>query len=153
MYKLQNQSIKVRTQSISSFFMLLYFLFIRNSIFLYLFFSGDLVIARSPVNPHTFVCKRIVAKTDDLVYDEHENLVKVCCRRKQIWQKFITRDFFLILFQIPKGYVWLEGDNADDSIDSRRYGKSDTDLHTQFIRLISRLIDWLTWMNLIYFLV
>ncbi|OWA52487.1 putative Mitochondrial inner membrane protease subunit 1 [Hypsibius exemplaris] len=60
---------------------------------------GDLVVARSPVSPTIFICKRIVGKAGDLVHDEHRNVVKV-----------------------PRGYVWLEGDNAQDSIDSRRYG-------------------------------
>ncbi|GAV03889.1 hypothetical protein RvY_14257-2 [Ramazzottius varieornatus] len=62
---------------------------------------GDLIVARSPINPTSFICKRIVGLNGDLVYDENLHLVKV-----------------------PRGHVWLEGDNARDSVDSRRYGKT-----------------------------
>jgi len=60
---------------------------------------GDVVIVRSPTDPATIVCKRIVAKHGDMMADEEGELVKV-----------------------QRGHVWLEGDNPADSFDSRKYG-------------------------------
>lgn len=61
--------------------------------------KGDVVVARSPTHPTQFVCKRLVAMEGDRVYDDYS---------KQ--------------HSIPKGHVWLEGDNHDNSNDSRHYG-------------------------------
>ncbi|CAH1787351.1 unnamed protein product [Owenia fusiformis] len=59
---------------------------------------GDVVIAKSPVNPKTLVCKRVVGLEGDVI-----------------------RDGFSKHF-VPRGHVWLEGDNKDNSTDSRTYG-------------------------------
>ncbi|XP_057317127.1 mitochondrial inner membrane protease subunit 1-like [Hydractinia symbiolongicarpus] len=68
--------------------------------------KGDVVISKSPVDPNSFVCKRIAAKAGDKVargdgmYGQSPN-------------KYI---------KIPRGHVWLLGDNPDNSTDSREYG-------------------------------
>lgn len=61
---------------------------------------GDIVIARSPSNPKQNICKRITAVSGDKVRGSFPS-------RSQI---------------VPKGHVWLEGDNSGNSADSRIYG-------------------------------
>lgn len=61
---------------------------------------GDIVIAKNPTNPKQNICKRIVALQGDMVKGN-----------------FPSRKTF-----VPKGHVWLEGDNSSNSADSRVYG-------------------------------
>lgn len=65
---------------------------------------GDVVIATSNGNDGTKVCKRVIALPNDVV---------VVTRGDGSPQQ--------ICF-IPKGHVWLQGDNACNSCDSRHYG-------------------------------
>lgn len=61
---------------------------------------GDIVISRSPSNPKQNICKRIVGLPGDRI---RGNL----SFRSQV---------------VPRGHVWLEGDNSGNSADSRVYG-------------------------------
>ncbi|KAG8223730.1 hypothetical protein J437_LFUL003636 [Ladona fulva] len=61
--------------------------------------KGDIVIARSPSNPREKICKRVIALPGDRVS----------------WGLFYSD-------VVPRGYVWLEGDNKNNSTDSRNYG-------------------------------
>lgn len=65
---------------------------------------GDVVIAQLPDDWGKTVCKRVVGLEGDRVLDGHG-------REKRV----------------PEGTVWLEGDNADDSRDSRAYGPVKTE--------------------------
>lgn len=61
---------------------------------------GDVVILYSPVNNQKRVCKRIIAIENDRIYIHRPN----------------------VFVQIPERSVWVEGDNKEDSYDSRNYG-------------------------------
>ncbi|XP_064635106.1 mitochondrial inner membrane protease subunit 1-like [Lineus longissimus] len=60
---------------------------------------GDVVISQSPLNPHQQICKRVTATEGDRI-------------------RLGNSDYRFV----PKGHVWLEGDNKDNSKDSRDYG-------------------------------
>lgn len=59
---------------------------------------GDVVIAWSKGDRNSSICKRVVAKAGDTIVDKNRVLT------------------------IPRGHVWLQGDNASNSVDSRTYG-------------------------------
>ncbi|CRG97594.1 type I signal peptidase, putative [Plasmodium gallinaceum] len=61
---------------------------------------GDVVLLISPVNSNKRVCKRIIAIEKDKIYVDN----------------------FYSFIEIPKNNVWIEGDNKNDSFDSRNYG-------------------------------
>lgn len=61
---------------------------------------GDIVIAKSPSNPKQNICKRITGLPGDKVKGYFP-------KRSQV---------------VPRGHVWLEGDNSRNSSDSRLYG-------------------------------
>jgi inner membrane protease subunit 1 len=60
---------------------------------------GDVVILRSPSNPQMFICKRIIGVPGDKI--------KINSLQHNI---------------VPRGHIWLEGDNKSNSTDSRSYG-------------------------------
>ncbi|XP_076230821.1 mitochondrial inner membrane protease subunit 1-like [Calliopsis andreniformis] len=67
----------------------------RISITLQKLKKGDIIISKCPSNPKQYICKRVVGLPGDKV--KHGVIV-------------------------PNGHVWLEGDNTNNSTDSRVYG-------------------------------
>lgn len=61
---------------------------------------GDIIIAKSPSNPKQNICKRITGLPGDKVRGHFPSRSHV----------------------VPRGHVWLEGDNSSNSSDSRIYG-------------------------------
>ncbi|KIY45358.1 LexA/Signal peptidase, partial [Fistulina hepatica ATCC 64428] len=69
-------------------------------------FRGDLVTACKPMDPQRIVCKRILGLPGDVVCVDPTG-------------EYAPSTEHII---IPQGHVWLAGDNAPYSIDSRSYG-------------------------------
>ena len=77
-------------------------LFTSNAILVEKFFykrirkikRGDIIIAKSPIDSSIDICKRIIHLENDYV----DNI------------------------KIPKNHVWIEGDNKNNSLDSRIHG-------------------------------
>ncbi|KAF6766386.1 peptidase S24/S26A/S26B/S26C [Ephemerocybe angulata] len=67
---------------------------------------GELLILLSPLNPKRYICKRVVGLPGDVV-----------CVDPTGQQAPSTEHV-----RIPKGHIWIMGDNADASRDSRIYG-------------------------------
>lgn len=93
---------------------------------------GDVVIAKNPNHPKQLICKRIVglpgdlilaqdtgesnidAIPDEYVSDEPINAKMTdTSKNNEIKYKKVV---------IPKGFIWIEGDNSANSSDSRHYG-------------------------------
>ncbi|EPX72496.1 inner membrane peptidase complex catalytic subunit [Schizosaccharomyces octosporus yFS286] len=63
---------------------------------------GDMVVAAKPTGPRQYVCKRIIGMPGDVVFADP-----------------LVSDHKI---KVPKGHVWLAGDNVMHSLDSRIYG-------------------------------
>ncbi|KAE8677314.1 mitochondrial inner membrane protease subunit 1-like isoform X2 [Hibiscus syriacus] len=70
--------------------------------------SGDLVLVRSPLDPKRNLTKRIVAMEGD----------------KVTFSLDPTRSHSSRSLVVPKGHVWIQGDNLYVSRDSRHFGPS-----------------------------
>ena len=67
---------------------------------------GDIVMSKSMVEPDWSVCKRIIAMPGDIVCANPTE-------SEESARKFV---------KVPRNCVWLQGDNLDQSRDSRNYG-------------------------------
>lgn len=67
---------------------------------------GDLVIYISPIDPKRLVCKRVIGLPGDVICVDPTGSVAP------------STEYVVI----PKGHLWLAGDNAEYSRDSRNYG-------------------------------
>jgi len=93
---------------------------------------GDVVFAINPIDPRFTVCKRVVGLEGDLVEIE----VRRGGKRKWIDEDADDDDEVMRSLdpmvarrrgeekwvKVPKGHVWLAGDNMANSTDSRTYG-------------------------------
>eukprot|EP00258_Populus_trichocarpa_P043200 XP_024459219.1 mitochondrial inner membrane protease subunit 1 isoform X4 [Populus trichocarpa] len=67
---------------------------------------GDVVLVRSPLDPTKMVTKRIVGMEGDQINFLPDPSITDICRT----------------VMVPKGHIWIQGDNMYASCDSRHYG-------------------------------
>ena len=64
--------------------------------------KGDIIVATSPIDPKTQICKRILHLPGET--------------------KVIETEVYSEHMKIPENHVWIEGDNKSNSFDSRNHG-------------------------------
>lgn len=76
---------------------------------------GDVVTYLSPLDPNSLVCKRILGLPGDIILVDPTTLSdpERSDMRERASQSHVT---------VPKGHIWVQGDNATASRDSRLYG-------------------------------
>jgi len=68
---------------------------------------GDLIVAKSPIDPdNTIICKRVIGLPGDIVCVDPTGEYAPTTEH----------------IKVPKGHIWVSGDNASFSRDSRTYG-------------------------------
>ncbi|KAK4537233.1 hypothetical protein CDCA_CDCA11G3258 [Cyanidium caldarium] len=80
--------------------------------------TGDVVVAVSPTDPRVHICKRVVAVAGETVPASSATLISNDALLVEETKPGTTPS----LVSIQRGYVWLEGDNPENSTDSRHYG-------------------------------
>jgi inner membrane protease subunit 1 len=84
---------------------------------------GDLVFAISPTDPGATVCKRVIGVEGDVIEVEvrrnvNEEIHRMVGVEMIVGRKKGEGEWV----KVPKGMVWLAGDNMSNSTDSRVYG-------------------------------
>lgn len=93
--------------------------------------KGDVVIAKSVQNPRQSICKRVLGLEGDVVYPSIE------CNSDTPDSRGI---------RVPKGHVWLQGDNSLNSTDSRHYGP--VPYATLQGRVVTKVYPTVSWKDL-----
>ncbi|KAL9871927.1 mitochondrial inner membrane protease subunit 1 [Glossina fuscipes] len=88
---------------------------------------GDVIIAISPTNADQYICKRIVGVPGDKIcVDKPFEISRTNQNDNKISNDSIVKSkstvHKIIEDIVPRGYVWIEGDNRQNSSDSRYYG-------------------------------
>lgn len=88
---------------------------------------GDVVILKKPSDPQRRVCKRITGLPGDIVCVDPSS-----AKGGSIYSKLSDNiyysssddgtDLSRMFLKVPKGHIWVTGDNLNMSMDSRDYG-------------------------------
>ncbi|XP_014095445.2 mitochondrial inner membrane protease subunit 1 [Bactrocera oleae] len=83
---------------------------------------GDIIIAVSPTDPKQFICKRIVGIPGDRIVLKNNTKPIETDIDALVTSKTQKINNFQDEIDVPRGYIWIEGDNSENSSDSRYYG-------------------------------
>lgn len=90
---------------------------------------GDIIIAKNPNNPMQNICKRVIGLPGDRVITKSSfqlNPFKNSDTSSTVDQTDDEATANSVLSSkivvVPRGHVWIEGDNSENSSDSRFYG-------------------------------
>ncbi|XP_018782775.1 PREDICTED: mitochondrial inner membrane protease subunit 1 [Bactrocera latifrons] len=82
---------------------------------------GDIIIAVSPTDPKQYICKRIVGIPGDRIVLKNSTRPIETDIDALVTSKIQKVNEFQDEY-VPRGYIWIEGDNSENSSDSRYYG-------------------------------
>lgn len=89
---------------------------------------GDIIIAKNPNNPMQNICKRVIGLPGDKIITKsafHLNPFKnndTSSTVDETDDKSVANILTSKVIVVPRGHVWIEGDNSENSSDSRFYG-------------------------------
>lgn len=94
---------------------------------------GDIIIAKNPTNPNQHICKRIMGMPGDMITitPHPESILAEALWTDEKEAAYVHQDGphyakirrpKLERIVVPRGHVWVEGDNSENSSDSRYYG-------------------------------
>jgi inner membrane protease subunit 2 len=78
---------------------------------------GEVVIYRSPTDPQKTCIKRVLAIEGDRIIPRRNDIYYYTDKNEDLFQNDDLKEV-----TIPRGYCWVEGDNAAHSKDSNSYG-------------------------------
>ena len=81
---------------------------------------GDIIHAKSPIHPNSFVGKRVVGMPGDYVL--RDEIYAPTAGGAPLPGVTTKERGEPVMIQVPEGHVWLAGDNMSRSRDSRFYG-------------------------------
>lgn len=110
-------------------------------------YRGDIIIAKNPSNPQQYICKRVIGLAGDKIVTQSSFQLNPFARSGNSeataseytdltgpldvqklsddaidGSSMTQRTFKSNTVVVPRGHVWLEGDNVENSSDSRHYG-------------------------------
>lgn len=105
---------------------------------------GDVVVAVSPADPGRTVCKRVIGLPGDTVLVDPREILHEPFNDTSSVAAAFARMHSARAVIVPKGHVWLSGDNLANSTDSRHYGAVPLALVKG--RVLARLYPHLQWL-------
>ncbi|AQZ09213.1 IMP1 (YMR150C) [Zygosaccharomyces parabailii] len=83
---------------------------------------GDCIVAIKPSDPDHRVCKRITGMPGDVILvDPSAGVPDASSYLPSEVEEFDEDESFQTYVKVPKGHVWVTGDNLSHSLDSRTY--------------------------------